>query len=76
MERAFGAKQIPVSKPPFGVDKWRHSPVNPERLRHPTFQRIFGRAEVSPWDWTSAGTPLNAIARSNWSRRIKLRVFS
>ena len=31
------------------------------RLRHPTFQRIFGRAEVSPWGWTSAGTPLYAI---------------
>ena len=37
------------------------------RLRHPTFQRIFGRAEVSPWGWTFAGTPLYAISRSNWS---------
>ena len=40
------------------------------RLRHPTFQRIFGRAEVSPWGWTFAGTPLYAIARSNMEHRV------
>ena len=26
------------------------------RLRHPTFQRIFGRAEENPWGWTYART--------------------
>jgi len=35
------------------------------RLRHPTIQRIFGRAEVSLWGWTSAAIPLYAISGSN-----------
>jgi hypothetical protein len=37
------------------------------RLRHPTFQRIFGRTGKSLWGCTFAETPLNAISRSNWS---------
>src|SRR5207244_749581 len=38
------------------------------RLRHPTFQRIFGPGEEEGWvDRTYAGTPPDAISRSNWS---------
>src|SRR6266853_1291144 len=35
-------------------------------LRHPTSQRIFGRADL-PWGWIFVETPLSAISRSNWS---------
>jgi hypothetical protein len=37
------------------------------RLRHPTFQRIFGRAEEARGAGPSLGLPLYAISRTNWS---------
>ena len=41
--------------------------INSLRLRHPTFQRIFGRAEEARGAGPSLGPPLYAISRSNWS---------
>jgi hypothetical protein len=37
------------------------------RLRHPTFQRIFGRTEEARGAGSTLGLPLYAISRSNWS---------
>jgi len=36
-------------------------------LRHPTFQRIFGRAEEARGAGPSLGLPLSAITSSAWS---------
>jgi hypothetical protein len=55
------------------ADKARHSLGNGlrgSRLRHPTFQRIFGRAENARGGWTFAETPLNAISRSQLEPRV------
>ncbi len=41
--------------------------VKRPRLRHPTFQRIFGWAEEARGPEPFAGTPLSAISRSNQS---------
>jgi hypothetical protein len=41
--------------------------VKPCRLRHPTFQRIFGRVEEARGAGPSLGLPLSAISGSNWS---------
>jgi hypothetical protein len=55
------------------ANKARHSLGNGlrgSRLRHPTFQRIFGRAENARGGWTFAETPLNAISRSQLEPRV------
>jgi len=41
--------------------------VKARRLRHPTFQRIFGRAKEARGAGPTLGPPLYAITRSNWS---------
>src|SRR5438034_11772300 len=51
--------------------------VKTSRLRHPTFQRIFGRAEEARGAGPALGPPLSAIARSNWSpESAEVRLFT
>jgi len=49
------------------LDKLSRRVIKRSRLRHPTFQRIFGRAEEARGAGPSLGPPLSAISRSNWS---------
>jgi hypothetical protein len=47
------------------LDRLSRALVKCARLRHPTFQRIFGRLKSS-CGCAYAGKPPNAISRSNW----------
>jgi hypothetical protein len=49
---------------------WARIRKNLPPLRHPTLQRIFGRAEKARGSWTFAETPLNAISRSQREPRV------
>ena len=51
----------------YELDKLSPMLVKSPRLRHPTFQRIFGRAEKARGAGPTLGPPLYAISRSNWS---------
>jgi hypothetical protein len=52
------------------IDNCRISSKSLLDLRHPTFQRIFGRAEGCPWGWTFAETPLSAIPQIQLEPRV------